>query len=81
MKSMRKEGKSIIFGNNSGVVNTDSGIVNGDSGNCRKVFTIDRNERSRFSGITVHDKPKWVFTMSRSTQQPQKHHDHQPDAG
>ena len=68
---MLKEGESVTSGNDSGVVNADSGSVNTDSGNCRKVFTIDRNERSRFSGICVHDKPEWVFTMSRSMQPPQ----------
>ena len=59
MKSMLKEGKSTETGD-------DSGDVNADSGNYRKVFTIDRNERSRFCGIGVHDKPEWVFTVSRN---------------
>ena len=67
---MLKEGNSIGFGNDSGVVNADSGIVNSDSGNDRKVFTIDRNGCSRFSGIGVHDKPEWVFTVSRNMQSP-----------
>jgi len=52
---MLKEGKLIDSNGYSGVVNTDSGGVNGDSGNNRKVFTIERNECSRFCGIGVHD--------------------------
>ena len=57
MKSMLKERALVLSGNDSGVMNTYSGFVNGDSGNSQKVFTIKRNECSRFCGIGVHDKP------------------------
>jgi len=34
----------------------------------RKVFTMRRNQRSRSSGIGVHDPPESVFTIGRNLQ-------------
>ena len=51
---MLKKGDSVDSCDYSGAVNTNSGSVNGDSGNDRKVFTIERNGCSRFSGEGVH---------------------------
>jgi len=39
-------------------VNIDSGKVNSDSGNPEKVFTLNRNERSRSTRIGVHVEPE-----------------------
>ena len=47
-------------------VNSDSGIVNTDSGKSRKVFTLNRNGRSRSAGTGVHVEPEWVFMMGRN---------------
>jgi hypothetical protein len=42
----------------SGVVTDDSGRVTGDSGQGWKSVTINRNGRSRHSGIVDHDRPE-----------------------
>ena len=47
-----------------GIVNSDFGSVNSDFADGRKVFTMNRNERSRSSEMGVHDKTKSVFTIS-----------------
>jgi hypothetical protein len=49
-------------------MNTDSGIVNTDSGDPGKVFMINRNYRSRSSGIDVHVPSETPFTIARNTQ-------------
>ena len=47
-------------------VNTDSGMMNTDSGNAGKVFTLNRNERSRTTRLGVHVEPEWLFTLGRN---------------
>jgi len=47
-------------------VNTHSGMMNSDSGNPGKVFTLNRNERSRSTRIGVHVEPEWVFILGRN---------------
>ena len=49
-------------------MNTDSGMMNSDSGNPEKVFTLNRNERSRSTRIGVHVEPEWVFILGRNMQ-------------
>jgi hypothetical protein len=43
--------------------------VTADSGRSMKSVTIDRNDRSRCTGMTGHDRPEWAVTMGRNTQQ------------
>jgi hypothetical protein len=49
-------------------VNTQSGMVNTQSGNWAKVFTMNRIGCSRTTGLGVHDKADWMFTMGRNMQ-------------
>ena len=58
-KTMRWEGFRLN-------VNTDSGMMNTDSGNAGKVFTLNRNERSRTTRLGVHVEPEWLFTLGRN---------------
>ena len=41
--------------------------MNTDSGKSEKVFTLNRNECSRSTGIGVHVEPEWVFMMGWNT--------------
>jgi hypothetical protein len=52
----------------SGIVTADSGIVTADSGRQPKSVTIDRNGRSRWTGLTGHDRPESAVTLVRNTQ-------------
>ena len=50
--------RSGIVTSHSGIVTADSGIVTADSGQRRKSVTMDRNGRSRWTGMTGHDGPE-----------------------
>jgi hypothetical protein len=44
--------------------------VNTQSGNWAKVFTMNRIGCSRTTGLGVHDKADWMFTMGRNMHTP-----------
>jgi adenylyl-sulfate kinase len=57
-----------------GAVNTDFGIVNTRFGPGPKLFTINRNKRSRSAETTVHVRPKCLFTLLRNTHSGRENH-------
>jgi len=55
-----------IAPNSTEYTNNVSGSMNSNSGKTGKVFTLNRNERSRTTRIGVHIEPEWLFTLSRN---------------